>query len=146
MHITNLDLTRLQNFAKHWASQLRAGDFIALDGALGAGKTTLCQMLIAAHISENIAVTSPTFSLLHFYDHATLPILHMDLYRLTHADMVCELGYEDHAATSVILCEWATNMGSWLPRNRLNVTLEAAKDNTRSITCTAHGHARIPKL
>ena len=72
---------QLATFATCISPFVAAGDFIALTGSLGAGKTTLTQQLcFLLGVTEK--VTSPTFTLLNEYTATSLRILHGDLYRL----------------------------------------------------------------
>ena len=69
------------------AAFLQAGDLIALDGDLGAGKTTLSQG-IAAGLGVTDLVSSPTFTLIHEYTTGRLPFYHFDVYRLNKPEEV----------------------------------------------------------
>jgi tRNA threonylcarbamoyladenosine biosynthesis protein TsaE len=83
----------------------RGGEVILLTGSLGAGKSVL-----AHGITEALGVRewrgSPTFTLVNEY--ATAPALyHVDLYRLSEAE-VEDLGLEEYARSdSVMVVEWA---------------------------------------
>ena len=55
-------LEDLQVFADKLALELQGGEVIALQGELGAGKTTLVKFLAAA-LGVNQEVSSPTFAL-----------------------------------------------------------------------------------
>ena len=58
------------------AAILRAGDFLALHGDLGAGKTTLTRGLIQALLGEDEEVPSPTYTLVQVYEGPDFPIWH----------------------------------------------------------------------
>ena len=91
------------------AGALRGGEVIVLEGDLGAGKTFFVQALTAAlDLDPDIAVTSPTFALVHEYPEARLPLLHADLYRLGDPDELIELGIEDRLEEGgwVTVVEW----------------------------------------
>lgn len=95
--------------AAHFSALLRPGDVVALDGPLGAGKTTFIQQLASAFdVSE--PVTSPTFVLMHEYRTGKMPLVHVDLYRLgeekadTLADELFSIADEGQG---VLLVEWA---------------------------------------
>lgn len=78
-YIESLD--GLDRFAAALASRLKPGDVLALNGGMGAGKTTFIQHL-ARHLGVDERVTSPTFVLIHEYLSGRMPLIHADLYRL----------------------------------------------------------------
>jgi tRNA threonylcarbamoyladenosine biosynthesis protein TsaE len=114
-----------------------AGDFIALTGPLGAGKTTLARGLIRAFVRGNVDVPSPTFTLVQTYSQPEtqphdgliaglgLDLFHFDLYRLKSAEEVWELGWEE-LASAVALVEWPDKAGQHLPDHRLDIVLSFA--------------------
>jgi tRNA threonylcarbamoyladenosine biosynthesis protein TsaE len=121
------------------AAHLKAGDFIALTGPLGAGKTTLARGLIRAFVGEAIDVPSPTFTLVQAYSakashsggahntHVALDLFHFDLYRLKSAEEVWELGWED-LSEAVALVEWSDKATAYLPDNRLEIILSFSQN------------------
>jgi tRNA threonylcarbamoyladenosine biosynthesis protein TsaE len=98
------------------------GDVIALEGELGAGKTTLARAFIrACGIREE--VPSPTFTLVQVYDAGATTIWHFDLYRLRSPAEAWELGIEDAFNDGISLIEWPERLGPLLPARRLEVHL-----------------------
>jgi tRNA threonylcarbamoyladenosine biosynthesis protein TsaE len=91
------------------ARELRAGDVIALNGELGAGKTTFTRGLGEA-LEVRGPVTSPTFVLAR--THPSLvggpPLVHVDAYRLGHPAELDDLDIDFEA--SVVVVEWAAGM------------------------------------
>src|SRR3954453_8889012 len=68
------------------------GDVITLTGDLGAGKTTAARALIRYLADdETLEVPSPTFTLAQAYE-LSIPVLHVDLYRVNEASELDELG------------------------------------------------------
>src|SRR5688572_12726937 len=61
---------------------LRGGETIALFGPLGAGKTALVRGIAHGLGASPMAVTSPTFVVIHEYNQGRLPLVHVDLYRI----------------------------------------------------------------
>ena len=88
------------------AKTLRAGDVILLYGELGAGKTTFTKGLAKALGIEE-TVTSPTFNYVKEYQGGRLPLFHFDMYRVSDADEVYELGLEEYFYRGgVVVVEW----------------------------------------
>lgn len=88
------------------AKTLRAGDVILLHGELGAGKTTFTKGLAKALGIEE-TVTSPTFNYVKEYQGGRLPLFHFDMYRVSNADEVYELGLEEYFYRGgVVVVEW----------------------------------------
>lgn len=105
-----------------FASRLRAGDVVALDGPIGAGKTHFARALIRARLGYDEDVPSPTFTLIQTYD-ADVELWHADLYRLTHPDEVLELGLDEAFHRAICLIEWPERMGSLLPEDAIHLRL-----------------------
>ena len=79
-------------FARALAPELGAGDTLLLDGPVGAGKSHFARALIRARLQNPAEdVPSPTFTLVQTYE-GSPPIWHADLYRLTDAAEIDELG------------------------------------------------------
>ena len=94
-------------FAARLTGLLEPGDVIGLEGDLGAGKTTLARAAIhALGVPEEVAVTSPTFALIHQYE-GRLPIIHTDFYRLGGEETLIDLGVDELlAGGAVAFVEW----------------------------------------
>jgi N-acetylmuramate 1-kinase len=105
------------------ANLLKPGDFVALAGDLGAGKTTLVRAMIA-HLAGDAAieVPSPTFTLVQTYDLPRFPLVHADLYRLSGPGDLAELGIDDLPG-AVVVMEWPDRAGDALPADRIDVAL-----------------------
>ena len=104
------------------AGVLQRGDFVALYGGLGAGKTTLSRGLIQALIGAAIEVPSPTYMLVQTYEAHDFQLWHFDLYRIEDAAALTELGWEE-TADGVALVEWPERAAGQLPKWRLDVWL-----------------------
>ena len=113
----------LEYLGKRMAQLVRPGDFLALDGDLGAGKTLFTQgMAQGLEIAEDI--TSPTFTIIHEYQSGKLPLYHMDVYRLKQPEELYDLGYEEYFyGEGVTVVEWAQLIAPLLPEEYLGIEI-----------------------
>jgi tRNA threonylcarbamoyladenosine biosynthesis protein TsaE len=106
------DLAAMAAYGARIAERLRAGDVVALEGGLGAGKTTLARAILAAlgHAGE---VPSPTFTIIETYPAPPLrlPVVHADFYRLEDPSELMEIGLDDYREGAVLLAEWPDHAG-----------------------------------
>lgn len=139
IHIEDEEGTRL--LAAQVAKGLKTGDVVALHGDLGAGKTAFARALINALSPVEEEVPSPTFTLVQVYDAQEPNIWHFDLYRLEKREDILELGWEDARRQAAVLVEWPERLGTLLPKDRLEISIEFNRDseNSRDITLTPHG-------
>jgi tRNA threonylcarbamoyl adenosine modification protein YjeE len=122
------------------ALALRAGDVLALEGDLGAGKTTLARGLIRALAGDpEVEVPSPTFTLVQAYE-GRIPVHHFDLYRLSSAAELDELGFDDAVAQGAVLVEWPDRADGRLPESAVHVEL-THRDAGRMARITGSGPA-----
>ncbi|MCV3206305.1 tRNA (adenosine(37)-N6)-threonylcarbamoyltransferase complex ATPase subunit type 1 TsaE [Mesorhizobium sp. YC-39] len=105
------------------AMSLRPGDVLALKGDLGAGKSSLARALIRTMAEDaGLDVPSPTFTLVQSYE-ARVPVHHFDLYRLSAAFELDELGFDEALAQGAALVEWPERAGSYLPKTAVLIEL-----------------------
>lgn len=118
--------------ARSLAAVLEGGDLIGLEGGLGAGKTTFTRGAVhGLGVSEDTAVTSPTFALLHQYE-GRLPIAHADFYRLADEVELEELGVDELLDEGFVLfVEWGRKFPGMARRMVLWVELEIVSDRAR---------------
>jgi tRNA threonylcarbamoyladenosine biosynthesis protein TsaE len=107
----------------------------ALHGDLGAGKTALTSG-IACALKINQPIKSPTFTIINEYVGGSLPLYHIDLYRLNSPDEALMLGFEDYLESGgVTVVEWPERAEELFPQDTVHVTLKALDDpNCREIT------------
>jgi tRNA threonylcarbamoyl adenosine modification protein YjeE len=133
-------LSDLDDLALGIAESLQPGDWLLLNGDLGAGKTTFTQKL-ATSLGFLQTVTSPTYSIVNVVDlqrpvSQIQRICHLDLYRLKRSDELLHLGLEmEFSSNSICLIEWAENVegSGWLnfftttgcrkPKRILNISI-----------------------
>ena len=118
------------------AAAARPGDLICLWGDLGAGKTHLAKAF-GSSLGVIETITSPSFILMAEYA-GRLPLFHLDLYRLSSAAEALQGGLiDDRQTQGVTLVEWPDRMADALPIERLDVVIEGAGDEPRSIEVRA---------
>jgi len=112
--------------AENLAAFLPENHTLALQGELGAGKTTFVKGLAQAWgITEDI--TSPTFNIFTLYRGAR-NLLHLDAYRLENVRQIETLMVDEFLEPPFCLAvEWPENVSPWLPDNcwRLNLNIRA---------------------
>jgi tRNA threonylcarbamoyladenosine biosynthesis protein TsaE len=132
--------------AARLAAVAAPGDVLALRGDLGSGKTSFARAFIRALGDPQEEVPSPTFSLVQTYDTTRGTIWHFDLYRLQRPEEVLELGLEDALADGIVLIEWPDRLGGWLPRQRLDLTLAAGRDENARVAVLEASPGWGPRL
>lgn len=127
------------------ASALQPGMVVGLCGTLGSGKTRLTQA-IARGLEISQPVVSPTYTLCVPYS-GSLKLLHMDAYRINHAEEVDELDlFERVDAGEVLMIEWADRIEAQLPDIDLWIKLTPTGDESRSFEAEARSDAGVEAL
>ncbi len=143
------DEAATHRFMRDIALELLPGDLITLSGDLGAGKTTFARALIR-HLAgdETIEVPSPTFTLIQTYELENLSVVHADLYRVSGASELAELGFDDFPEDAIVLLEWPDRAAGFLPPDRLDIAFTVAPqrgETFRNVRVTGHGNF-IPRV
>lgn len=122
------DLAATAAFGERIAAALQPGDVVALEGGLGAGKTTLARAIIAA-LGHQGEVPSPSFAIIETYEapQVRLPLVHADFYRLNAPHEAEELGLDDYRDGAALLAEWPDKAGGFAHEpGCLSIRLETA--------------------
>ena len=115
------------------ARALEPGAVVAFTGDLGAGKTAFVRGL-ARGLGVQDRVTSPTFTIVNEYEGGRLPLFHFDLYRLSCADELFDIGWEDYLARGgVCAVEWSERMEELLEPGTIRVDLRRGEDESRRV-------------
>jgi tRNA threonylcarbamoyladenosine biosynthesis protein TsaE len=128
------------------AAVLRPGDLVVLNGALGAGKTTLVQG-IGDGLGVRGPVTSPTFVIARVHPSLTggPALVHADAYRLASPAEVDDLDLDASLDTSVTVVEWGGGLVEGLAADRLEVSIALAASGAgpaqepRTVRLKGHG-------
>ena len=106
---------------------------IAFVGEMGAGKTTLIKLLCEALGALDTA-TSPTFAIVNVYATPSIPIHHLDLYRLNSEEEGFSIGLlELFDENSYCFIEWPQIMEAYLPEETLWLTITVDEQEERTI-------------
>lgn len=112
----------MHEFGLRLATLLRAGDLVALNGELGAGKTTLTRGIGEA-LSVRGAVTSPTFVLARTHPRESgAPLVHVDAYRLATAMELDDLDIDFEA--SIVVVEWGAGKLDGITDSWIEIDIE----------------------
>lgn len=121
------------------AQFLSPGDFIALHGELGAGKTCFVRGVAAGlGVDPATYITSPTYTLMNVYQGRHY-LFHFDLYRIDFND-VAALGFDDYFyGNGVSLVEWSERLDEDLPAERLEISFFHVDDTSRRLELVPFG-------
>ena len=103
-----------------------------LEGAMGAGKTTVIKALCAQlGVLDN--VTSPTFSLVHEYAMVSgEAVYHFDFYRICREEEALDLDCEAYFESgSYCFVEWPTKIYNLIPSAYCRVSLAVQSNGSR---------------
>lgn len=119
----------MREAAAELATYVRPGDVVAVEGALGSGKTTFVQGLVEA-LSHGTEVTSPTFTFWHRYP----GVEHLDLYRVEDERELAELGLDEAFSPDVVtVVEWPERAPQLAPNPAWHVRIAGSGDAPRAV-------------
>ncbi|MBC7772903.1 MAG: tRNA (adenosine(37)-N6)-threonylcarbamoyltransferase complex ATPase subunit type 1 TsaE [Pyrinomonadaceae bacterium] len=128
---------------------LRPGDFLSLDGELGAGKTRLVRGMVGGAGLPTAAVNSPTYVIAQEYTlgsisagektngggASSLRIVHVDAYRLRGVDELESVGWDALISSQesplhrpIVLIEWADRIERALPKGDTRGSIRISHD------------------
>ncbi len=112
-----------------FAETLRPGDFIAMFGDLGAGKTAFVRGAMQ-FLSVGARVQSPTYTIVNEYP-GKVPVYHFDMYRIDDEDSLYSIGYYDYLESGgICFAEWCEKIEPYLPERYYTVTIRKCEDDT----------------
>jgi len=123
--------------ARELAVQLIAGDFVALTGELGAGKTEFVRGVVAAR-GVAAPVSSPSFVRLHSYG-GEPPIYHADFYLAKSEDDAADYGVEELLDDGgIVLAEWAELFPGLIPPYAWRIRIEICAGEDERLVIIEH--------
>jgi len=124
--------TQTETWALAFAKSLKSGDVVALEGDLGAGKTTICKG-ICKGLGFGGMVNSPSYSIVHEYPNNP-PIYHLDLYRLKNTADLYDIGIELFTfSKGITLIEWPQMAGDFPLNITHRIEIKITGENERKI-------------
>lgn len=122
------------------AAALAPGDFVGLQGDLGAGKTFLARAICTALGVPGDRIASPTFAIVHPYEGGRIPVHHADLYRIGDLDELYETGFLDLVGRdSALIVEWIDRVPDAAPAEWLRIELLHRGPRTRAAILEGYG-------
>jgi tRNA threonylcarbamoyladenosine biosynthesis protein TsaE len=117
-----------ENVGATFAKALNAGDFVAMFGDLGAGKTAFVRGAMKT-LSDSARVQSPTYTIVNEYP-ARIPVYHFDMYRIDDEDSLYSIGYYDYLESGgICFAEWCEKIEPYLPEAYYTVTIRKCADD-----------------
>lgn len=143
MTLENLHIIAEDIIKRAHGAQSDSALVIALEGDLGAGKTTLTQE-IARVLFIKERVISPTFVIMKRYnlpaqagvvDKKFKYLTHIDAYRLEKSEELFKLGFQEllEDKDNLMIIEWPENVPECIPKNAIKIKLSHEIDNSHSI-------------
>ena len=130
MKIKVIGLDETKKLASNFASEIKGGEVVLLNGDLGAGKTTFTKFVFEA-LGVKEVVNSPTFAILKSYD-GKFKLHHFDTYRITLEEAI-ESGFDEifQEKDSVIFVEWSENIAQLIPEKTIKINIKYLSENER---------------
>ena len=116
------------------AESIEGGAVIAMYGDLGAGKTAFVRGMARGMGLTDCRVSSPTFTIVNEYL-GERELIHFDMYRLSSADELFDIGWEDYIARGAVCAvEWSENVEDAFYGDEIVVSIRKTGDTERAIT------------
>jgi tRNA threonylcarbamoyladenosine biosynthesis protein TsaE len=122
-------LAGTERYIAELAKTLKGNDVLGLIGPLGAGKTTIVQM-VSKILGVKQRPRSPSYTLLQPYElpkkvRGICTLAHVDAYRVSEADLM-DAGLADYLAdpNSLVIIEWADRVMGALPQGTLMLAVD----------------------
>lgn len=122
-----------ENIGAEFAGNLKDGSIVAMYGDLAAGKTAFVRGM-AKGLGLDCTVSSPTFTIVNEYLGKERTLIHFDMYRLSSAEELFDIGWEDYLARGAICAvEWSENVEEAFFGDEIRVNIIKTGENRRKI-------------
>ena len=122
-----------EEIGARFSKSLPGGTVVAMYGDLGAGKTAFVRGM-ARGMGLTCRVSSPTFTIVNEYL-GSRELIHFDMYRLSGADELFEIGWEDYLSRGAVCAvEWSEKVEDAFFGDEVRVTIDKLDDSRRKIT------------
>lgn len=117
------------------------GEIIVLKGDLGAGKTTFTKG-VGKSLKVKEEINSPTFNILKCYFSSSIPLYHIDAYRLEDVDVENKnIGLEEVIeGDGIALIEWPDFIKEFIPEDVLTISIHIESDDSRTFYMDGEGN------
>lgn len=124
---TSVDTTKELGYK--FASKMKKGDILVLNGDLGSGKTIFVSGFLSFYGKESEA-SSPTFTIVNEHNLTNeLNLYHFDVYRLESSDEFLAIGGDEYFSQGIVLMEWGSKIQDVLPKEYLEVSIQKDTEN-----------------
>lgn len=122
-----------EKIGEKFAESLIPGSVVAMYGDLAAGKTAFVRGM-ARGMGLDCTVSSPTFTIVNEYLGKDNALIHFDMYRLSSADELFDIGWEDYLKRGAVCAvEWSENVENAFFGDEIRVSIEKIGDSERRI-------------
>ena len=128
-YITNSP-AETEALGKELAKELKCGDFVAMFGDLGVGKTAFVRG-VASVLCPDVRVQSPTYTIVNAY-RGKIPLYHFDMYRIDSEEALYSCGFFDYLDSGICIAEWCENITDFIPEGARRVTISKTDDSPDS--------------
>lgn len=115
------DINETRRWASGFAKNLCAPVTVALHGDLGVGKSEVARTIIQTLCGADTVVPSPTFTIVQAYENEKGRISHFDLYRVSDASELVEIGLVYAVQNDITLIEWPDIAKDFLPKDTIHL-------------------------
>ncbi|HRH30452.1 MAG TPA: tRNA (adenosine(37)-N6)-threonylcarbamoyltransferase complex ATPase subunit type 1 TsaE [Candidatus Paceibacterota bacterium] len=124
-------------FAKKLRPNTQGATVVLLSGDLGAGKTTMTQV-IGKNFGVEKVMQSPTFMIIRNYElkiNNFEQLFHIDAYRLESEKEIEKLGFQEIISNpkNLVLIEWPEKIKKILPRKVFKISIEHINEKERLV-------------